>query len=125
MKVQVNIFNPSGCTFVNKKELRTLVQKVTHAESKAISVLNIIIADDAYLRKLNKAYLNKNRATNVMSFNMDEVSEIYVSCDRTQNREDLHYFIIHGLLHLLGYDHKTKEEQEHMESRCLEYLEHG
>ena len=125
MKAQVNIFNPSGCAFVNRKELRTLVQKVTHAESKAITILNIIITDDAYLKKLNKMYFNKNRATNVISFDMDEVSEIYISCDRTQNRGDLHYLVIHGLLHLLGYDHKTKEEQENMESRCLEYLEHA
>lgn len=56
---------------------------------------------------------------------MGEVSEIYVSCDRAQNRDDLHYLVIHGLLHILGYDHKTKEEQKHMESMCLEYLEHA
>lgn len=123
--MQVNIFNPSQCTGVNRRKIRALVRKVIATEKRSLSVLNIIVADNAYLRKLNKIYFGKNRATNVISFNMGTVSEIYVSCTKVKKEDDLFYFVIHGLLHIIGYDHRTRKEQTSMENKCLEYLGHA
>lgn len=123
--MQVNIFNPSQCAGVNKKKMRALVRKVIAAEKRSLSVLNIIIADNVYLRKLNKKYFRKNRATNVISFNMNTVSEIYISCNKVKNADDLFYFLIHGLLHILGYNHRTQKAQRRMQNKCLEYLDHA
>ena len=123
--MQVNIFNPSQYTGVNRRKIRALVRKVIATEKRSLSVLNIIVADNVYLRKLNKIYFGKNRATNVISFNMGTVSEIYVSCTKVKKADDLFYFVIHGLLHIIGYDHRTRKEQRSMETKCLEYLGHA
>lgn len=70
-------------------------------------------------------FLNKNRTTNVISFNLDDVSEIYVSCDKIKNIEQLYYYIIHGMLHIIGYDHKNKTGERLMDEKCLRYLEYA
>jgi probable rRNA maturation factor len=123
--MQVNIFNPSHCAGVNRRKMRALVRKVTVAEKQHLSILNIIVTDDTYLRTLNRTYFGKNRTTNVISFNMGTVSEIYVSCNRVETEADLLYFVIHGLLHIIGYDHRTRTQQKAMETRCLTYLDYA
>lgn len=123
--MQVNVFNPSQCPAVHKRKITTLVRKVLAREKQSLSMLNIIVADNAYLRKLNSMYFKKNRATNVISFNMGTVSEIYVSCNKVKKSDDLLYFVIHGLLHIIGYDHRTRKEERNMADKCLEYLENA
>ncbi len=91
-------------------------------EGFQLGKLNIVIADNSYLKKLNKMFFRKDRPTNVISFNMDEVSEIYISYNKVKNRDDLYYYIIHGLLHIIGYDHRNKKEDRIMENKCFEYL---
>lgn len=93
-------------------------------EEFQLGKLNIVIADNSYLKKLNKMFFRKDRPTNVISFNMDEVSEIYISYNKVKNRDDLYYYIIHGLLHIIGYDHRNKKEDRIMENKCFEYLEY-
>ena len=123
--MQVNIFNPAQCTGVNRRKIRALVRKVIATEKRSLSVINIIVAGGPYLKKLNKMYFRKNRTTNVISFNMGTVSEIYVSCNKIKKADDLFYFVIHGLLHILGYDHRTRKEQRNMKNKCLEYLDYA
>jgi rRNA maturation RNase YbeY len=53
---------------------------------------------------------------------MEEVSEIYVSQERAKDNEELYYYIIHGLLHIIGYDHRNKKEELLMGNKCCEYL---
>ncbi len=93
-------------------------------EGFQLANLNIVITDNNYLKKLNKMFFKKNRPTNVISFNMDEVCELYVSRDKVKDTKDLYYYIIHGLLHIIGYDHRNKEEVKIMENKCLKYLEY-
>lgn len=86
------------------------------------STLNIVIKDDAYLRALNMEYFHKKRATNVISFDLGDVWEIYVSRDRARDAEELDYYIMHGLLHLAGYDHQTRRDRMEMHDKCMESL---
>lgn len=123
--MQVNIFNPSQCARVNRRKIATLVRKIVAKEKRSLDILNIIVADNTYLRELNSKYFKKNYATNVISFNMGTVSEIYVSCDKVKKTDDLLYFIIHGLLHIIGYDHGTRKGQRGMAHKCLEYLDYA
>jgi len=91
-------------------------------EKTELKNLNIILTNNNYLKELNRKFLKKDKPTNVISFRMEEVSEIYISYDRVSNTDELYYYIIHGLLHIIGYDHKTKAETKTMESKCLQYL---
>ncbi len=102
---------------------------VRHAVRQTITgqappnILNIVIKDDAYLRGLNKEYFHKKRPTNVISFDLGDVWEIYVSRDRARDAEELNYYIMHGLLHLMGYDHNTRRDKLGMHRKCIELLQ--
>jgi len=96
-----------------------------------------VLADDALLRSLNRDYREVDKPTDVLSFPLADaralddpasrvyLGEIYVSLEtaREQARAAGHSFsrevahlVLHGLLHLLGYDHRTRAERRRMES---------
>ncbi len=110
---------------MDKKRIRTIIKKVLRDEKYKLDNLNIVIESDNYLRKLNKMFFKKDKATNVISFNMEEVSEIYVSHDKVKNREELYYYIVHGLLHIIGYDHRDSHGFKIMRDKCLHYTSHA
>lgn len=120
--MKINIFNECKDRTLNEKHIRRLIRKVVKKEKAKLGTLNIIITDNAYLRGLNRMFLKKNRATNVISFTIDDVSEIYVSREKSRSNEELFYFILHGLLHVIGYEHNNKQEELRMEDKCLAYL---
>lgn len=122
--MQVNIFNQAACCLSSnvRKDIIALVEKTLVDEKTELKNLNIILTNDNYLKELNRKFLKKDKPTNVISFRMEEVSEIYISYDRISNIDELYYYIIHGLLHIVGYDHKTKAETKTMESKCFQYL---
>lgn len=99
-----------------------LIKRVLREEKYELQRLNIVIERNNYLRKLNKMFFSKNRPTNVISFNMEEVSEIYISCDKVKYPEDLYYYIVHGLLHIIGYNHRDKKGEKEMRKKCLHYI---
>jgi probable rRNA maturation factor len=119
--VKIYIFNHSKSTAVDKKKIVATIKKVLREEEFKLNELNIVIERDNYLKKLNKMFFKKDRATNVISFNLDEISEIYVSYDRVKNPEELYYYIVHGLLHIIGYDHRNSHESKNMRDKCLRY----
>ena len=79
-----------------------LIEKTLAAEGTIVKTLNIIITNDNYLKALNRRFLKKDKPTNVISFHMEEVSEIYISNDQVSDTNELYYYIIHGLLHIVG-----------------------
>lgn len=107
--------------------------------------LSIVLCDDAFIHSLNHEYREKDKATNVLSFSgLDEndyeryvkkaeqvpeqpflLGEIYISFETVQSEaetagiwleEHFTHMIIHGVLHLLGYDHIKDDEAEVMEA---------
>ena len=90
--------------------------------------INIIIVSDESLRKLKKKYFNVDFFTDVMAFNLEEKGEqldgeIYISWDRIiENakilnqtiKEEFKRILIHGVLHLIGFDDQTKNEKSEM-----------
>ncbi len=93
------------------------------------SEVSILFTDDKKMRELNKMYRSLDRTTDVLSFPQEEeeiLGDIVISVDaafrqaKTYNlsfEEELFRLIIHGLLHLIGYDHKTKKQREEMRSK--------
>ncbi|MBU2575997.1 rRNA maturation RNase YbeY [Patescibacteria group bacterium] len=78
-------------------------------------------------KKLNSKYRAKKRATNVLSFESAEADELgdIIICPEIARKESgamragfnwwVSYLFVHGLLHLIGYDHKTKSEENKMD----------
>lgn len=105
-------------------------------------LLNIVIVDNKKIREINKEYRNKDSVTDVISFAFEEVNdvdyenvrflgEIYISYERCKEqaldfghsvRREFSYLAVHGLLHLLGYDHMNEEDKKVMRSLEEEIL---
>lgn len=119
----INIYNLGKNKICDELKTKQLVRYVIKKEDyKDLFTLNIIIADGKYLKRLNKKFFNKNKTTNVISFNLDGVGEIYISRDEVNFPVDFYYYLIHGLLHILGYDHYNKKTEQVMDHRCRLYL---
>ena len=93
--------------------------------------INFILTNDSYLKKLNSNFLNKKKTTNVLSFpngnllkkNENFLGEIFLSYEtckkeavkfKINSKDRVGHLVVHGILHLLGYDHKTKLKEEKM-----------
>jgi len=96
----------------------------------------ISFVDDKTIRNLNNAYRCINRATDVLSFPQNDLlhnllGDIVISVDTSKRHcvkygvgifEEINRLIVHGLLHLLGYDHKKKKETVLMREKESELL---
>lgn len=102
--------------------------------TKTVNVsLNLILTDNEYIKSLNSEYRHKNKPTDVISFayrddpfpviadTVEELGDIYISLEKASEQaveyevtlaDELIRLIIHGVLHLLGYDHEISEEEE-------------
>ena len=112
------------------------INKIIGAVMKNLGCLNkevsILLTDDADIRKLNQKFRNIDQATDVLSFpqDVDEdpiipeeiiLGDIAVSLDTAQAQakehgltfeEEIILLLIHGILHLLGYDHEISEQED-------------
>lgn len=98
--------------------------------------LSVVLTDDAAIRDLNRAYRGRDQATNVLSFPASDVSPppgagaptllgdvvlsyqtVRAEADRQRKRpaDHLAHLIVHGTLHLFGYDHEADDQAEAME----------
>ena len=119
-----------GLSNVQDTITRTLTTILEHDEC-----ISILLTNDDHIQQLNKDFRLKDKPTNVLSFPSDEnkfLGDIAVSFNtlkkeaNEQDKEFMHHFIhmlIHGVLHLKGYDHLDDDEAEKMESLEIKILE--
>ena len=86
--------------------------------------ISLLITNDETIHLLNKEYRQKDKPTDVLSFPMEDevmLGDIVISLDTAKNQaqerdigleREIAFLFIHGLLHLLGYDHETSAEDE-------------
>jgi probable rRNA maturation factor len=120
--MKINMFILHNKLRVDKKKITRLVKGIIREEKYHLNILNIIITDNNHLKNLNKMFLKKNSSTNVISFNLGEVSEIYISADKVNTHREMYYCMIHGLLHIIGYEHQKRKQKKIMEDKCLHYV---
>ncbi len=105
---------------------KAIIKKEKISDLKRI---NIILCSNYKIRKLNKAYRQIDRPTDVLSFffgDEDLLGEIYISLQKAKSQAkqfalsydgEIKRLFIHGFLHLLGYEHSNEEDRKIMESR--------
>ena len=133
----MNSFEIINETNNNIKELET-VKNVLESALRYLkienSIFNVIIVSTEKIHELNKTYRNIDRPTDVISFALEDdetfvktdyrvLGDIYICLDKAKEqaieyghsfKREICFLSIHGLLHLLGYDHMTKEDEEIM-----------
>lgn len=111
------------------------ITEVVKSYSKSIGVLSFVFCTDDYLLEMNQKHLNHDYYTDIITFNYNEgdslSGDLFISYDRiTDNAamlgvsvwDELCRVMIHGVLHLIGFDDKTIEKKKEMreeENRSL------
>jgi len=118
---------------VDEKFLKKVVKKVFKKEKKEKAELSIALIGQGRIRELNKKYRKKNRATDILAFPGDGLGEIVICLREVKKNakkykasfeKELARVLIHGLLHLLGYNHeKSEKAAQKMEEKQNYYLE--
>jgi probable rRNA maturation factor len=112
------------------KEIKSLIGKVISEEKNISGDLNFILTNANHLLKINKEFLKHNYYTDVISFDntgdSELAHEIYISIDTVKKnsinynvsyKEELIRVMIHGVLHLCGYEDRSNDEKEKMRER--------
>jgi len=111
--MKLEIFNWPNISIEEKNAINSFQREFSPFD---ISTINIIFVDEKEMKRLNKEYRNIEDVTDVLSFNLDAESflgEIYICpkyVEKTAEKyeEEIIRLIVHGILHLLGFEHKTK-----------------
>jgi rRNA maturation RNase YbeY len=110
---------------------RRRVARAAAVVGKREAAANVVVIDDRAMRRLNRRYRGKNKPTDVLSFAYDGdgdevVGDVYVSHEtlardaRRMGVDARHLsirIVVHGLLHVVGYDHETDADAARMERR--------
>ncbi|MBU8571527.1 rRNA maturation RNase YbeY [Bacillus subtilis] len=150
MSLLIDIVDETGSVSEEMlKEVENLLQFAAEREGvQDQSEVSVTIVTNDDIQQINKEYRGKDAPTDVISFALEEEGEgeveivgaemppvlgdIIISADRTREqaeeynhsfKRELGFLAVHGFLHLLGYDHMTKEEEEEMFTKQKELLD--
>ncbi|MDT8318199.1 MAG: rRNA maturation RNase YbeY [bacterium] len=133
---------------VRRREINKAAKKVLHLLNLDGAELSILLVGDEEMRCINSEYRGKDRPTDVISFamsdgefpglNKDILGDVVISLDTAKRQavergvtimEEVNFLLIHGILHLSGYDHERSEparlKMEKKERELIEELEQG
>lgn len=127
---------------MNRARVRRFAGGVLKAVRKSHMDLSLVLTSDREVRRFNRKYLGHDRPTDVLAFNLDErkrfsrkpvLGDVMISVDRARVYaarynstlwDEVKLYIVHGILHLLGYDdHRPKDRvrMRRKESEILRY----
>jgi len=107
---------------IEEEFLKGLAKKVLKGENREEMDLSIVFVGKDRISELNKKYRGKNKTTDVLSFG-GGLNEIVICPAVVKKKKELTRVLIHGILHLLGYDHeKSREDAKEMEKKQEYYL---
>ncbi|HLW15066.1 MAG TPA: rRNA maturation RNase YbeY [Flavobacteriaceae bacterium] len=117
-------------TLSNEKEISLWIQEVITKEHLELGELSYVFCSDDFLHEMNLEYLEHDTLTDIITFDYREgqviSGEIYISTDRVAENakefsvsfeEELHRVMIHGILHISGYDDLSDTEEEQMRAK--------
>lgn len=127
------IFNETSYDIDLSEEKRVIEYALKYKKLNDV-MFNVIFVDNETIRNINREYRGIDRETDVISFALEDnedikfefgrlLGDIYISVDKMKEQaleyghselREMAFLTVHGLLHLLGYDHMTKEDEEVM-----------
>ena len=122
--------------YTGRRLTNNWLKAVAKRESCRLGDINIIFCSDPYLLKINLQYLGHDYYTDIITFDYSEKpvvsGDLFISIDCVRDNasfygvpfeEELHRVIVHGLLHLIGYDDHSEEDIAVMRSKENSSLE--
>lgn len=124
---------------VDEKRIRELVTNIAQEELRSLpdGALNIVLTDDDEIQRINNLYRGKNHPTDILTFeyglDQDVLGDMMISLETVERQapdfentfeEELLYIVIHGVLHLLGFEHEETDDisSEQMIMKQSEYF---
>ncbi len=128
------IINNTKENIVEIKDIEHVLELAIQNQKLENVEFNIILVDNSYIHKLNQEYRHIDRETDVISFALEDtkdiiydnyrlLGDIYISVEKAKEqaityghslKREICFLALHGFLHLLGYDHMTKEDEKVM-----------
>jgi probable rRNA maturation factor len=139
----INYFFEDIKSYKHQLPKKMWIQQCLKKEKQTAGCINFIFCSDLYLQKINKEYLKKSDFTDVIAFQFQKPSftykntknlifgDVFISIERVKENKKIYKTIfskeiqrvmIHGVLHLIGYNDKTKKEKEVMTVKENLYL---
>ena len=137
IKPAINFFSENiPFTLKRKQKVRAWIFDCIAREKLKAGIINFIFCDDAYLLPINKSYLHHDTLTDTISFNYSDVEgkvqgDVFISVERARDNarafnvssaDEIHRLIIHGVLHLGGYEDKDPNDKALMSQKEDYYL---
>lgn len=127
------IFNETNEKIIEIETIKKLLDYAILKKDLKNVVFNVIIVNDDVIKDINNKYRGIDKSTDVISFALEDtpdieydfriLGDIYISIDQAKRQatqyqhsflRELSFLVIHGLLHLLGYNHISEEEEKIM-----------
>ncbi|MEI6610338.1 MAG: rRNA maturation RNase YbeY [Deltaproteobacteria bacterium] len=137
--MNIQIENKQTKIKIQRCKIRSTVRTLLNIMDCADKELSISFVDDKTIKELNKNYLQRDNSTNVLSFSLQEgkfghinpniLGDIVISAETAQRdaaignlslSEEIYFLIIHGLLHLLGFNHENTTKAQTTKMRIKE-----
>jgi len=135
--INVNCTNEISLTVVNNDIVADIAKRVLESMNVIDADLTFIFASDKLLSGLKRKFFNKDHLTDIIAFRLNNYSEkfiegeIYISLQRVKEnsrqfnqpyQKEISRLVIHGCLHLMGYDDKTSNGKKNMTMLENKYL---
>lgn len=121
--------------FRDRRKVAQWLRGVCEAEGKKLGTVSVVFCSDSALLEMNRRFLSHDYYTDIITFNYNEgdvvSGDLCISVDTVRANaatycarflDELHRVIVHGVLHLLGYDDHSAEEKRVMRSKEDSYL---
>lgn len=137
--MKIRLENQQKRIKIDKRKIRTNVIRLMKLADCTDKEISITFVDDPTIQSINKQYLSRDKTTNVISFSLQEgdfgdinpdvLGDIVISVETAQRDaaignfsffEELIFLIIHGLLHLIGYNHENTSKAEALKMKKKE-----
>ena len=129
-------FEDTDFKFKNRRLNNMWLKMVAESEIKKLGALSIIFCSDNYILDINQRYLQHDYFTDIITFDYCEVNtlsgDLFISVDSVRENSifynvdfetELNRVIVHGLLHLIGYDDHTEDDIKVMREKENYYLD--
>ena len=134
-KSKISFQSAGAFSLKTKPEVIKCIETLVKQELREIGDITFVFCDDNYLHKINLEFLEHNTYTDIITFDYSVgsqiISEIYISVDRVADNakkysqtfeDEIHRVMIHGILHLCGYNDKLAEVKQIMRDKENHYL---